>query len=547
MIKSALNGGIMNLEQLRLKIEGYYENADEIHNIFEELEATYQQLIAMNEQLDHSEKKYATLIKNMSDIVWLTEPDGTITFINEVVEDLLGYKAQEMIGKELNQFMCPLHKYNVGSCKQVVMAMSKIEFLRQEMWMLHKDGFTRKVIEVNTKHFFDGETLIEIQGVGRDITDRIQIQRKINHKNKQLKLVDEISRSMNSNLIKSDLSGLMDEVCKGIVSTMNIPFCSLRILENGQLSLKGVSGKYRERISLQPLQTDDPVINRILTNNQPVILSSMDIGEAQASVKQVFEDSTIKEVLMLPLHTNEQPVGLLSIGHEESYDFDSIAVFTTLANNISNAVEKSRLHLNLKSFYFDLVLTLVAAIEVKDTYTQGHSVRVSNYAVEIGKYLGLASETIDELRIAGILHDVGKLGISDVILSKPGLLTDEEFEHIKTHPQVGLKILGNVNLTDDIKSAILYHHLRYDLKGYPKCDDMTSLPLFARIVGVADALDAMTSHRSYKTLMTFDEVNIELMRCSGNQFCPEVVKATLDLLNSGKIKPLSELGNNAQN
>lgn len=537
----------MNLDQLRLKIEGYHENAEEIHNIFEELEATYQQLIAMNEQLDHSERKYATLIRNMSDIVWLAAPDGTITFINEVVEDLLGYNAHEMIGKELNQFMCPLHKYNVGSCKQVVMAMSKVEFLRQEMWMLHKDGFTRKVIEVNTKHFFDDDTLIEIQGVGRDITDRIQIQRKINHKNKQLKLVDEISRSMNSNLIKSDLTGILDEVCKEIVSTMNIPFCSLRLLENGQLSLKGVSGKFRESISSQPLKMDDPVINRVLTNSQPVILSQTDVGQAQDIIKQVFEKSTIKEVLMLPLQANDEFVGLLSIGHEEVYDFDSIAVFTTLANNISNAVEKSRLHLNLKSFYFDLVLTLVAAIEVKDTYTQGHSVRVSSYAVEIGKYLGLKDEMVDELRIAGILHDVGKIGISDVILSKPGLLTEAEFEQIKTHPQVGLKILENVNLTEDIKSAILYHHLRYDLKGYPNCDDMTVLPLFARIVGVADALDAMTSHRSYKALMTFEEVNTELLRCSGNQFCPEVVKATIELLNSGKIKPLSELGSKSQN
>ncbi len=190
----------MNLDVLRTKIQNQEQNDEDIRQIYEELEASYQQLLAMEDQLNQYEQKYALLIKNMSDIVWITDTEGKILFINDVVIDVLGYQSSEMIGRKLFEYMCPLHNYNIGSCKEVVAKMNDLEFLRQEMWMLHKDGKTRKVLEVNTKHYMIDRTLIEIQGVGRDITDRIQTDRKIKQKNMQLEFVNEISASITSNL-----------------------------------------------------------------------------------------------------------------------------------------------------------------------------------------------------------------------------------------------------------------------------------------------------------------------------------------------------------
>jgi HD-GYP domain-containing protein (c-di-GMP phosphodiesterase class II) len=147
---------------------------------------------------------------------------------------------------------------------------------------------------------------------------------------------------------------------------------------------------------------------------------------------------------------------------------------------------------------------------------------------------------LEEIEISGILHDVGKLGISDLILTKPGPLTKDEFKIIKTHPSIGMKILENISLSKEIREGILYHHLRCDLKGYPQDSDISELPRFARIIGAADALDAMTSHRSYKDAMNCAEVIDEFNKHSGKQFCPEVAKVVLDLLENKIIIPLNE-------
>lgn len=525
----------MNLDVLRTKIQNQEQSDEDIRQIYDELEASYQQLLAMEDQLNQYEQKYALLIKNMSDIVWITDTEGKILFINDVVIDVLGYQSSEMIGRKLFEYMCPLHNYNIGSCKEVVAKMNDLEFLRQEMWMLHKDGKTRKVLEVNTKHYMIDRTLIEIQGVGRDITDRIQTDRKIKQKNMQLEFVNEISASITSNLSLDNIDQLLEETCENIVCTLGVPLCSIRFKEADLLSLNAVSGKYKEFVSKRPLSVSDPVLASILTNKKSTTLTRDSVSTSHADIQGVFKDDKIKEILILPIISNDESVGIMSIGVDKRYDADFTSLFSSLANNIALAVEKSNLYQSLKSFYFDVILTLVAAIEVKDTYTQGHSLRVSQYSVEIAKQLGLSNEQIEEIKIAGILHDIGKIGVSDAILSKPGLLTTEEFESIKQHPIIGLHILEKINLSENIKSAIMYHHLRYDLTGYPENNLLTQLPLFARIVGVADAFDAMTSQRSYKNSMTYEDVLEELTNCACTQFCPTVVDALLELLTNHKL------------
>lgn len=197
-------------------------------------------------------------------------------------------------------------------------------------------------------------------------------------------------------------------------------------------------------------------------------------------------------------------------------------------------------HLNL-----NIITTLVAAIEAKDSYTQGHSRRVAEYAVKIAEHMGLSEGDVKNLHVAGILHDIGKIGISDDILTKAGPLTAVEYDVIKTHPTIGLRILDNIGLSENIRDGILYHHLRVDLAGYPQEGGLPTRfqeqPLFARIIEAADALDAMTSSRKYKKAMNLSEVKEELRRCAGTQFCEEVVAAVISLLEQGIIIPLNDI------
>ena len=534
-------GGFMKLEELRDRMVHFDPKKDDFSDMYDELEASYQQLMAMSEQLSHTDAHFSNLIKNMRDIVWVSDDQGEIQFINEIVSEILGYTKEEMIGRKLYEFMCPLHEYKYGMCRDVVALMNDIEFNRQEMWMLHKDGNTRKVLEVNTKHIKDENNPLEIQGVGRDITERIQIERKLTQKNRHMEFVSDISASITQNLSFNNLDQLIDETCKNIVTKVNVPLCTIRIKDHDdQLPLKAAYGRYRGEISKNPLDIHDKYLHTVVTDHQPLILTAEHIDDATPEVKQIFSSGKIKNLLILPLNTNEATVGIMAIGLDGQYNDDYTSLFSSLSNNLAFAIEKSKLYQNLKNYYMDIIMTLVAAMEAKDPYTQGHSLRVSEYAVKIAQEMNLPRGDIEEIEIAGILHDIGKIGISDVILGKPGNLTKEEFDVIKTHPTIGTKILDNIGISSSMRDAILYHHLRYDLTGYPETTEVKELPLFARIIGAADALDAMTSNRSYKKAMNCHEVKDEFTKHSGHQFCPDVVNVLFKILDQRGIIPLNE-------
>ncbi|WP_353106495.1 HD domain-containing phosphohydrolase [Acetoanaerobium noterae] len=535
----------MKIEELKIKMLQFNPGKDNFSDMYEELEASYQQLLAMSEQLSHTDAHFSQLIKNMRDIVWVSNNQGEIQFINEIVSEILGYSKDEMIGRKLYEFMCPLHEYRYGRCKDIVALMNELEFNRQEMWMLHKDGNTRKVLEVNTKHIKEANNPLEIQGVGRDITDRIQIERKLAQKNRHMEFVSQISASITQNLSFTNLDQLIEDTCKNIVTNVNVPLCTIRIKDSqNYLILKAAYGRYKSEISSNPFNLSENYFKTIMKDKQPLILTSENVKEATQEVKTVFNNGKIKNLLILPLNTNESTVGIMAIGLDAEFSNEYTSLFASLSNNLAFAIEKSRLYQNLKNYYMNIIMTLVAAMEAKDTYTQGHSLRVSEYAVKIAKALNLSKIDIEEIEIAGILHDIGKIGISDYILGKPGCLTKEEFDIIKTHPTIGMKILDNIGVSSSMRDAILYHHLRYDLKGYPENTEIKELPLFARIIGVADALDAMTSNRSYKKAMNCSDVKAEFSKHSGHQFCPNVVEILFKILDEKGIIPLNECFDN---
>lgn len=180
---------------------------------------------------------------------------------------------------------------------------------------------------------------------------------------------------------------------------------------------------------------------------------------------------------------------------------------------------------------------LVRAIEARDEYTSGHSERVKEYAVRTAKEMHLSEDQVTMIEYLSSLHDIGKISIRDEILRKPGPLTKEEFADIRTHPVMGATILQSIDAIGKNVSMVTHHHERYDGKGYPDGLAGEDIPLGARIIGVCDAYDAMTSHRPYRPTMTPAEALREVQRCSGTQFDPVVVKAFLrvmDPLNVGR-------------
>ena len=194
----------------------------------------------------------------------------------------------------------------------------------------------------------------------------------------------------------------------------------------------------------------------------------------------------------------------------------------------------------LENAYLESIEVLRHTVEAKDPYTRGHSDRVSAYSVLIGEKLGLSESDINTLRIGGLFHDIGKIGIPDSILLKESKLSDDEYSQIKNHPAIGAHILQDATLFKDIIPIVKHHHERYDGNGYPGRLKGEDIPYLARIATVADAFDAMTSKRSYRNSLTLDVVKSEFRNCSGTQFDPEIAKVFLEILDNDyeKIKEI---------
>ncbi len=178
----------------------------------------------------------------------------------------------------------------------------------------------------------------------------------------------------------------------------------------------------------------------------------------------------------------------------------------------------------------ETMMTLANFIDAKDEYTRGHSARVSAYSVKLAKKMHLLDEELRHLSYIGLMHDCGKMGIPDHILKKPGKLTPEERAIIEQHTVLGGKILESMTALPGIREGALYHHERYDGKGYPEGLRDTDIPLYARIICVADSFDAMNSERCYRKRLTMDEIKKELIENAGKQFDPEIVKYMLRII-----------------
>ncbi len=206
-----------------------------------------------------------------------------------------------------------------------------------------------------------------------------------------------------------------------------------------------------------------------------------------------------------------------------------------LKTSLSDEVEKKTQEIiaqteKLERLSMQIVKALSGAIDAKDTYTNGHSTRVAEYAREIAKRVGFSKKEQDDIYMMGLLHDIGKIGIPDAIINKPAALSDEEYEIIKTHPAVGAGILKNITELPKLMTGARWHHERYDGKGYPDRKSGDEIPVEAQIIAVADSYDAMSSRRSYRNALPQQQIRSELEEGRGKQFAPEYADAMIAMI-----------------
>ena len=289
--------------------------------------------------------------------------------------------------------------------------------------------------------------------------------------------------------------------------------------------------------------------------------------EAIEKVKSEHFDLMILDFIMTPIHGdqvveeirkfNKDLYILLLTGHkdlappldtirrldiqgycEKSDKFDQLLLL--IESGIKSIAQMNQIkHINselsdtyekLEQAYLESIQTLRYTVEVKDSYTRGHSDRVSEYSVLLGKHLGLPQTDLDTLRVGGLFHDIGKIGVPDTILQKNGRLDDDEYSQIKQHPNIGIHILSHAKIFQNILPIVEHHHEKFDGTGYPGRLAGNNIPYLARIAAVADSFDAMASRRAYRNSLPLDVIIDEFERCKGTQFDPEIANVFLDIL-----------------
>ena len=206
-----------------------------------------------------------------------------------------------------------------------------------------------------------------------------------------------------------------------------------------------------------------------------------------------------------------------------------------LQKNINSQQEKLAMALKQVQMGNETIMAIARTVDAKDSMTSEHSERVSEYSVLIAENYGFTKEETENLRKAALLHDIGKIGIPDKILNKPERLTDKEYEIMKSHVTMGAEILKGFTLVENADLGAKYHHEKYDGTGYPDGLKGIDIPLYGRIIAIADAFDAMTANRVYRKRMPFSQVMSELKNNRGKQFDPELLDVFINLIDEGKI------------
>lgn len=237
---------------------------------------------------------------------------------------------------------------------------------------------------------------------------------------------------------------------------------------------------------------------------------------------------------------------------EGDYSSIDVQLHRAVADRITAFLENQRLYDDLADLLMGLLHAMVSSIDAKDPYTSGHSERVAHLSRRLAEALGFSQVMCQRVYLSGLLHDVGKIGVPDAILCKPGKLTEEEFTILKRHPEIGGRILTRIRQLSDLMPGVLYHHERYDGRGYPSKRAGKDIPRLGRIICLADCFDAMTTNRTYRAAMPIDSAIAEIRRCAGSQFDPLMSEAFLGLglheafadahANASKRPELSQIG-----
>jgi len=359
---------------------------------------------------------------------------------------------------------------------------------------------------------------------------------------KELETLHRVALEITSNL---ELSNLLKNIVQHAATLLGAKGGGVYLYdpEREELELVVSYNQHRDYTGYR-LRLGEGLSGKVIAQRRPIVVDDYRTWPERAPQ---YADAPFTAVIGVPLQVGNRILGVLNITDESegrTFNANDVYLATLFAAHAAIAVENAKLYdkvrrqsqelaevlKQLQESYDQTLAALCTALDLRDQETEGHSRRVAELACAIAREMGLSEEKLTSLFRGGLLHDVGKIGIPDAVLHKPDPLTEEEWRLMRQHPLLGARILRDIDFLDQAVDVVLFHQERYDGRGYPYGLRGSEIPLLARIFAVADAYDAMTSHRPYRRAMDHEEATAEILRNSGTQFDPQVVQAFLQVM-----------------
>ena len=321
---------------------------------------------------------------------------------------------------------------------------------------------------------------------------------------------------------------LCERIAEEVRDTLEVSTVSimLRDPDTGELVTTAYKGNRSDDSRAYRLQPGQGIPWHVINTRKPLIVC--DVWKHPAHVASPHTNTSF---MASPLYTKDKVLGVICASdklNKTEFFSNELKLLTTIANQAAISLENSYLYKNMESLFIGIVRSFAAALDAKSAWTAGHSERVTEYSVAIGGELGAEKSFLEDIRNCGLLHDVGKIGIPELILDKREGITADEYSTIRRHALKGAQILEHINTFNSIIPGIKHHHERWDGLGTPDGLRGEDIPLIARILAVADSYDAITSNRPYREKRGKKEAVEEIKNCSGTQFDPRIVHAFLN-------------------
>ncbi len=363
------------------------------------------------------------------------------------------------------------------------------------------------------------------------------LSRQLANTYEELSLIYQISSGMKVNRRATDF---FKQTCLDVMEVLGVRGMGVVLFSDKTASVEPAS--YGQlALTPQRLRQLGGELLRVLRDRKAPLL----VNDVSADKNFRFLADDAHQLIAVPLQRQDEVLGCLFGIDKHAGEFDSVdaKLLNSIANESAIYLENARLFEDVHGLMMGLLHALTSAVDAKDAYTCGHSERVALLSRRLSKEIGLPESQVDRIYMAGLLHDVGKIGVPEAVLQKTGKLTPEEFDQMKRHPGVGARILTDIKQVEDIIPGVLHHHERYDGKGYPTGLSGQNIPLMGRIICLADCFDAMTSNRTYRRALPLEVALSEIRRCSGTQFDPKLAEAFLKI----RIEEFRELLADHQN